>query len=319
MVTQEGVRVSAQVDALVAAANKGDAAAVAALLEKQSSLAAAPREAGGQVERCPALARASALGHVEIVKLLLKHGADPNAMYRDDYGTALTAACETLAPGTADVVRVLLDAGADVVQADALFMACSTWARNAGEKHKIVKLLMGTGETADQHPAVLAIHAGDAKLLTACLAKDPGLIGKRFTEVSYLSWPLHLGAPTLLHIAADFGEASLCELLLIAGTDPNVRAGPGAGGCGYQTPVFHCVAGRHASGLEALKLFIGRRADLGVTAKVSFPDEAKGICNGAGTVADLKPLGLALRFEQSPPSRNSAEAVRLLREAGAVE
>jgi ankyrin repeat protein len=311
--------VSAQVDALVSAANNGDTATLSKLLEAQPALASAERQTRAGLERCPALCRAAAMGHVEAVRLLLRHGANPNAMYRDGYGTALTAACECLAPGAGDVVGLLLDAGADPIEADALFMACSTYARNPAEKHRVVRLLMNTGETADQHAAVLAVHAGDAKLLTGCLARDPGLISKRFPEVEYLNWPLHLGAPTLLHIAADMGEAPLVQLLLAAGADVNVRAGPGEMGCGYQTPVFHCLTSQNASGLEVLRLLVSRNADLGVTAKVCFPDEATGVCAGAGTVADLKPLGLALRFEAAPPSRNSAEAVRLLRDAGAVE
>ncbi|MFN4242126.1 MAG: ankyrin repeat domain-containing protein [Tepidisphaerales bacterium] len=309
---------SAQVDALVKAAGDGDLAAMKALLIAHPGLAKASRPAGDGEERAPALCRAAAKGQAAAVKLLLEHGADPNAMFRDDYGTALTAACETLAPGTAEVVEVLLAAGADPGLADALYMACSTWARNPVEKHRIVRMLMAAGETADQHPAVLAVHAGDAKALTNLIARDPGLTGRRFTEVDYLAWPLHCGAPTLLHIAADYGETALVQLLLAAGTDVNVRAGPGENGCGYQTPVFHCVASENGCALGVLKLLIERRADLGVTAKVHFPEEARGICPEAGQTVELRPLGLAMRFEKAT-SRNSAEAIRLLREAGAVE
>lgn len=310
---------SAQLDALVQAANKGDLSSLARILSTDKSLAAAERVVGGVTERCPALCRAAATGHADAVRTLLDHGADPNALFRDEYGTALTAACETLAPGTADVVKILLAAGADPFLADALFVACSTYARNAPEKHKIVKLLTAAGDTADQHPAVLAIHAGDVKSLAALIARDPGLISKRFSEVDYLAWPLHLGAPTLLHIAADFGETAIVQFLLAAGMDVNVRAGRGDNDCGFQTPVFHCVASQNASGLDVLKLLIESRADLGVTAKVMFPDDAKGICDGAGQIADLRPLGLALRFEKSPASRNSKLACELLRNAGAVE
>lgn len=309
----------APVEALVAAANKGDVATVSRALEADPSVASASRVAGGVEERCPALARAAAMGHLEVVRLLLKAGADPNAMYREDYGTALTACCETLPPRAAEVVKALLDAGADAELADALYMALSTWARNPAEKHKVIRLLTHQGETAGQHPAVMAIHAGDAKLLTALIARDPGLIGRRFAEVDYLSWPVHLGAPTLLHIAADFGETNLVQLLLAAGADVNCRAGAGENGCGYQTPVFHCVASANATGLGVLRLLIEQRADLGITAKVHFPDDAAGVCPNPGEMAVLNPLGLAMRFEKAPAWRNSAEALRLLRDAGAVE
>lgn len=309
----------AQVDALVAAANKGDATAVAQFLDSKPALASASREINGQTEKCPALARAAAMGHVDIVRLLLKHGADPNAMYREDYGTALTAACETLAPRCSEVVAALIDAGADVGMADAAFVAISTWARNPVEKHKVVKMLSQMGETGDQHPAVLAIHMGDAKLLTSLLARDPGLIGKKFSDVGYLSWPVHLGAPTLMHIAADMGEVALVQLLIQAGADVNARSGAGENGCGYQTPAFHCVASANGSGLGVLKLLLEQRADLGITAKVHFPEESAGVVSEVGQIINLNPLGLALKFENGPKWRNSAEAVKLLRAAGAVE
>jgi len=319
IVFQQGVSVSAQIDALVAAAKIGDVTVLGQMLSTDGSLATADRVVEGVLERCPALCRAAGRGHVDAVKLLLKHGADPNAMFRDDYGTALTAACETLATGSGEIVKILLDAGADPVLADALFVACSTYARNAPEKHSVVKLLLATGDHAGQHPAVLAIHAGDVKALAAQLARDPGLLSKRFPDVDYLAWPLHCSEPTLLHIAADHGETALVRYLVAAGMDVNVRAGPGELGCGFQTAVFHCIASLNATGLGALRFLIEQRADLSVTAKVMFPDEAAGVCDGAGTVADLKPLGLAMRFANSPPHRNTSEACAELVQAGAVE
>ena len=58
-----------------------------------------------------ALHEAAKRGHVDDVRLLLEHGADPNAREPGDNTTPLHWAA---AHGHVDVVRVLLDAGADV-------------------------------------------------------------------------------------------------------------------------------------------------------------------------------------------------------------
>src|SRR5438128_1907074 len=55
--------------------------------------------------------RAAARGHVEAARLLLRHGADPNAREAGDHTYPLHWAA---AHGHLEVVRALLDAGGDV-------------------------------------------------------------------------------------------------------------------------------------------------------------------------------------------------------------
>ncbi|KAJ6631778.1 hypothetical protein B0H10DRAFT_1719533, partial [Mycena sp. CBHHK59/15] len=52
---------------------------------------------------------ASYSGHVEIVRLLLEKGADPNAL-GGSYGSAIQAASDT---GHLEIVKLLIETGAD--------------------------------------------------------------------------------------------------------------------------------------------------------------------------------------------------------------
>ena len=57
---------------------------------------------------------AAAVGHVDVTRVLLEHGADPNEMDERAGGTALHAAIGMkFTEDASEVVKVLLDAGAD--------------------------------------------------------------------------------------------------------------------------------------------------------------------------------------------------------------
>ena len=60
------------------------------------------------------LLRAAMLGQMEMVRLLLKHGADPNLKGADDWTPLMWAARNTKAGTEADIVLELLEAGASV-------------------------------------------------------------------------------------------------------------------------------------------------------------------------------------------------------------
>ena len=208
------------VGAFVAAANNGDLDAARAMLAREPRLARAPS----------ALFRAAAMGRIDMVRLLVEHGADVNAATAEDssyVGTPLLAATEMLneAPAT---VALLLELGADP-NLDAggetpLHMAMATYARTP-EKHGVVELLLGAGATHNQREAVMAIHRGRIDLLAAQLDADPELVHRRFEEVDYLWLPFNRPGPTLLHIAADYNEVEIGRLLLSRGADVNARAG----------------------------------------------------------------------------------------------
>ena len=78
---------------------------------------------------------AAALGHVEMVELLMAHGADVNARSATGW-TALIAACNA---GNTEIARMLLDAGADpAARNDEGYTA---FGRVPGDATKLVRLM----------------------------------------------------------------------------------------------------------------------------------------------------------------------------------
>lgn len=329
------------VGALVAAANNGDIGVARAMLARAPRLAEVPS----------ALCRAAAMGRIDMVRLLVEHGADVNAVTVEDssyVGTPLLAATEMLNEAP-DMVALLLELGADPnLEAGGetpLRMAMGTYARTP-KKHGVIDLLIDAGAAHDQPESVMAIHRGRIDLLAAQLDADPQLVHRRFEEVDYLWLPFNRPGPTLLHIAADYNEVEMGRLLLSRGADVNARAGslqpgellrpptrkempalpaspeayPHASGDG-QSPIFHTVAswsvispGGHC--LPFLELLLAHGADLTLRASVQF--ETGGASNCEGQVRDVTPLDFALAFADGPQWRNSQSAIALLEEHGAV-
>eukprot|EP00939_MAST-03C_sp_MAST-3C-sp1_P000497 g497.t1 len=92
------------------AAEKGDAKILASLLDQEGANVKAHTRPGNRT----ALHCAAFRGHYECVRLILSHGADPNAI--DDFDrTALHRAARK---GHKQVVRLLIDRGSDVLMVD---------------------------------------------------------------------------------------------------------------------------------------------------------------------------------------------------------
>jgi len=101
----------------------------------------------GWFEGLTALMRAASKGHSEVVKILLDAGADPNARSRDEDET--TSLIWSSNHGFLEVVRLLLDAGARIADEDsegdtALIKACKG---RAGTP--VVKLLLDKGSEVE--------------------------------------------------------------------------------------------------------------------------------------------------------------------------
>jgi ankyrin repeat protein len=164
------VRRGASVDLGMAAA-RGDLPRVREWLARDPSLANRVSDYGSYYLGCGApLKNAAAAGHLDIVRLLLEHGADPNLPEEGiaPHGHALYAA---VANRHYDIVRLLLDHGANPnaeveSSADALSRALLPL------DQRMVDLLCSYGASRPVH---LLAHYDDLRTAAAVFAANPAL------------------------------------------------------------------------------------------------------------------------------------------------
>lgn len=159
-----------------------------------------------------ALERASSVGNASVVQVLLDHGSNPN--YKD-------ASCfrKAVANSHVCVVRLLLDAGADVHARDdiALFFAAliSTLQEKNNREDKMVellKLLLKRGSD---------VHAKENRALqVACMCGN--VIGARILLDAGSNPNAPRGNP--LYFATKFGYEEIVCLLLERGADASADA-----------------------------------------------------------------------------------------------
>ncbi|XP_014679106.1 PREDICTED: putative ankyrin repeat protein RF_0381 [Priapulus caudatus] len=162
--------------------------------------------------RMNSLYMAACSGQLDIVRLLLEAGANANAA--DSYGvTSLhIAAC----PGRLDIMRLLLEAGADpnvaeTKSGDTPLM----WAVTEGEE-AVVRMLLSHGadaNAADSYGQTSLYHA-------ACFGRLD--IVRLLLEAGADANAADSYGVTSLHIAACYRQLDIVRLLLEAGADPNV-------------------------------------------------------------------------------------------------
>jgi ankyrin repeat protein len=175
--------------AILDAALHGDLAAVAALLNQDSSLAnCALPEA---YEGAPPLALAAAEGHLEVARALLDAGADPDRSGQD--GTALMMAVWNNLP---EVAQLLLSRGAS---ANAPGPCGETPLHYAALKGRVElgELLLSHGATPDAHTT---------QGRTDMFNTSPPVVGE-----------------TPLHLAAAYGHVGFVELLLTHKADKQAQ------------------------------------------------------------------------------------------------
>jgi ankyrin repeat protein len=129
-------------------------------------------------------------GHTDAVRLLLDHGADPNAREAGDNAYALHFAAGS---GHLETVRALLDAGGDVHgigdvhETDVIGWA--TVLGSPGDIHwEVLSLLLERGA---RHHIFSAISVGDLGLVQKLAEQDPETLDRRMSRFEQGQTPLH--------------------------------------------------------------------------------------------------------------------------------
>ncbi len=200
-------------------------------------------DALGDLDRETPLTAAARQGNADVVRLLLKHGADVNG------GSGCTPLYMAAAYGRTDVVRVLLDAHpADARHLDrALFATANGGGQTtSAQLAEVARLLIARGadiEARDdfRHTAlVLASLRGSAEVVALFLDK-----GAKVNVVDN-------NGSSALHHAAFRSYPGIVNLLLSHGAEVNVRNADG------DMPLH--LAARHAD-IEVVRALLEHKAD----------------------------------------------------------
>ncbi len=258
---------------------------------------------------------------IPMMELLVEHGADVNALWHGHFPIVF-APCESMDPVA---LKWLLDHGANPNCRDhgyefgghpypgtALDYLIACYGRSVERLSACIDVLVEAGgETRFHAPAVMALLRNRLERLAELIAAEPGLVNQRFPELDCGQTGgrnLLLRGGTLLHVAAEYGNAAAAALLLDRGADVNARATVDENGAGGQTAIFHAVTQFDDYGLPVAELLVERGADLGI--RVKLP----GAYERPGEVVECTPLGYAQLF-----CERQSRTIARLREWGAVE
>jgi ankyrin repeat protein len=192
--------------------------------------------------------RALLQGQIECAKWLHEHGAKlaPGIVM---------GACETLNPAG---LRFLSDSNAPFTNERGdrlapLALVLETYCRNPARKHEVLEIFAQRGYALPETP-IMEFHRGRPEKLEEHLRRDPRLVERRFSSREIYP-PEHgcaedgrsgmhgtpIDGTTLLHLAIDFDERAIFDLLLAHGADVNAPATIDAAGFGGHTPLFNAV------------------------------------------------------------------------------
>lgn len=186
-------------------------------------------------------------------------------------------------------IREVLDAGLDL-RAPVRGKSPVTWLTEmysrSGNFPACLRLLLDRGAVLDD-PVIAPVLLNDGDALRAAILANPSLLNHRTTMVSAFT-PL-VGA-SLLHVAAEYGNANVARVLVEMGADVNALASVDEHGLNGHTPIFHTVNSNDNRSVPILKLLLdaGAKPDVAV----------RGITWGKGfewetTLFDVTPISYA--------------------------
>jgi cytohesin len=178
------------------ACTNGDVGVLRGLLANDRSLARVSNPEG-HYHGWTGLHEAAKRGHADAVRLLLEHGADPNARETGDHTYPLHWAA---AHGHLETVRALLDAGGDVHGLGDVHeldvMGWATFFHGPGDapaqmdasRLDLVSLLLERGA---RHHIFSAMSVGDLDLIRTLVEQNQDMLDRRMSRFEHGQTPLH--------------------------------------------------------------------------------------------------------------------------------
>lgn len=191
---------------------KGDVAAIRRLLADNADLVRATNAAAPH-RGWTGLHSAAQHGHLNVVRLLLERGADPNAREAGDHTYPLHWAA---AHRHTEIVRALLDAGGDAHgTGDDHELDAIGWAtffhkpgEEPGDSPQVAKLLVERGA---RHHIFSAMSVGDLNLIRLLVRQDPKVLERRMSRFEQGLTPVHF--------AINRNRYDILDLLIELGAD----------------------------------------------------------------------------------------------------
>jgi len=188
-----------------------------------------------------------------------------------------------------DELRAVLDAGLDsraTIAGKSLIAWLTEMYTRSDRFVECLRLLVERGAPVDD-PLLLPVLLDDVDELAKLVTTKPGALTHRTSMRSAFT---PLDGASLLHVAAEFGNVHIVQLLIELGADVNAPAGVDEFGLGGQTPLFHTVNSNANRSEPIMQLLLesGARVDIQLT----------GLVWGRGydwetTLFDLTPISYA--------------------------